>query len=532
MEDDDKLLENWTRTACRSIVISGNFQLVRELYKAGAPIRLCIDDAALNNHFDIVKWLVKKGTPITSTVCAAAATNNNIKMLKWLTNKIFNIKGGSPGYKKFNWDEQIFSGAVENGHLKILEWAKDNKIPLSISTFKPAAYNGDISTLQWVFDKGYCSGDLSSLSAEAARGGHIYTIKFLCKQGHKLCEKDFIGGAKFAGETGDITILEYLINKQCPRNAKVFAAAAYGGNINVLYWLMQHNFPWDKRAIESAIDNNQLVALKWLYKRRVIMEGTLPLVINTSNIDILKWCISKKIFSLSIVSAVTKGDIIAAQLIYDDDKDINKSKILYDIAIQNDDIVMVEWLFNHSFKGDKFICAEAAAVGNLQILQWARSKSLYWDNNVFIKATKSGNLAIIKWAHDNKCEQLKSLCSLAAKYKYLNILKWAYYNRYPTDKDICTYASENNDLIMLKWARKKNFPYDWRVYANAKQHDLQGNSSMLNWILESNQIDTKIVPYEERKFKNIDVDYREIMFVVFLPITAPYFLGRYYYEYH
>jgi hypothetical protein len=69
--------------------------------------------------------------------CVYAAQNGHLDVLQWAR------QNGCP------WDEETCAFAAQNGHLDVLQWARQNGCPWSVSTCAFAAENGHLHVLQW-----------------------------------------------------------------------------------------------------------------------------------------------------------------------------------------------------------------------------------------------------------------------------------------------------------------------------------------------------------------------------------------------
>ena len=107
-----------------------------------------------------------------------------------------------------------------------------------------------------------------------------------------------------------------------------------------------------------------------------------------------------------------------------------------------------------------YMCAAAAASGQLGLLKYLRAGGSKWDEDTCTYAAKGGHLEMLKWARENDCPWDKGTCWRAAKHGHLEVLKWARENGCPWDKQTCAYAAKGGHLEMLKWAREKGCPWN------------------------------------------------------------------------
>ena len=129
-----------------------------------------------------------------------------------------------------------------------------------------------------------------------------------------------------------------------------------------------------------------------------------------------------------------------------------------------------------------YMCAAAAASGQLGLLKYLRAGGSKWDKDTCTYAAKGGHLETLKWARENHCVWNSETCDLAAKHGHLEVLKWARANDCPWDKWTCAYAAEGGHLEVLRWARENDCPWDERTCELAAE---DGHLEILKWAREN-----------------------------------------------
>ena len=136
-----------------------------------------------------------------------------------------------------------------------------------------------------------------------------------------------------------------------------------------------------------------------------------------------------------------------------------------------------------------YMCAAAAASGQLGLLKYLRAGGSKWDKDTCTYAAKGGHLEVLKWARANKCPWDEWTCEYAAEAGHLETLKWACENDCPWDKWTCAHAAKGGHLEILKWARANDCPWDKWTCANAAEG---GHFEVLRWAREND------CPWDER----------------------------------
>lgn len=77
-------------------------------------------NAALNGHFEMLKWLRSINCPWTRVTCIYAADKGHLEILIWLKDQL-----DSSNEEKYYLLPIVIYRAAANGHLKILKWLKD-----------------------------------------------------------------------------------------------------------------------------------------------------------------------------------------------------------------------------------------------------------------------------------------------------------------------------------------------------------------------------------------------------------------------
>ena len=105
--------------APETAALGGNLPLLQMLVKErGLPLPTTISaSVGERGHLEVLEWLQEMGAPMTD-VCIAAATNDQLEVLKWARE-----------HAGCEWDASCFEAAVRNGSWSMLVWMREAGCP-------------------------------------------------------------------------------------------------------------------------------------------------------------------------------------------------------------------------------------------------------------------------------------------------------------------------------------------------------------------------------------------------------------------
>ena len=117
---------------------NGHLNILQYL-KDKVPVdrRIC-EVAALNNHFDIVKWSYSMCYPVMTNLCYGAAYNDNFEMLRWLRERL------SP------WDYRVPECIARNNNFEMFYWVCENNCPMDKWTYTTAVSYNCREIVEWI----------------------------------------------------------------------------------------------------------------------------------------------------------------------------------------------------------------------------------------------------------------------------------------------------------------------------------------------------------------------------------------------
>lgn len=188
--------------------------------------------------------------------------------------------------------EEICSNAGSGGHVKVLEWAKKNGCLFHEYVSEIAASHGRLCVLMFLKENG-CKID-DWVSSCAASNGHIEILEWLMENGlANLNEDVFTMAAKF----GDLRILDWLQKNKCPWDEEFYEMAAQSANICVLEWSKRNGYLdvgsiQSERIFASAAWSGDIATLSWLKQERFSYDG-FPCIMAAKNghLSALRWLV-------------------------------------------------------------------------------------------------------------------------------------------------------------------------------------------------------------------------------------------------
>ena len=199
--------------------------------------------------------------------------------------------------------------------------------------------------------------------AVAATGRDVYQLE--AEQAIRFGD---LSGLQLMRQRGD---LDYIFNSVC-------MWAAGKGQLEILKWLRENDFPWNEETCARAALFGHLELLQWAH------ENGCPWKQNTC-------------------SATAEGRHLE----------------------------VLQWARANGCPWDEWTCSDAAYGGHLEVLQWARANGCHWNEETCEYTAWEGHLKVLQWLRANDCPWVEDTCSAAAEGGHLEVLQWAHANGCP-----------------------------------------------------------------------------------------------------
>jgi hypothetical protein len=162
--------------------------------------------------------------------------------------------------------DDICKYAVIHGHLKVLQWARNQNPPYYWNTYTCAyaALHNRFKILKWLRSQDPpCPWDKDTC-AYAAMNGNLKLLKWLRNQ-NPICPWDKFA-CRYAIENGHLKVLQWLISQDPPWDEWICTCAFEKGNLNMLKLLLVNNY-WCKKDTINEIDKKYPTLIKEIIER-------------------------------------------------------------------------------------------------------------------------------------------------------------------------------------------------------------------------------------------------------------------------
>ncbi|KAG5181563.1 hypothetical protein JKP88DRAFT_199804 [Tribonema minus] len=181
-------------------------------------------DALSPESFSALKAVFRSGCMGNHSTTVLAMLSGNLPLLQWLSKK---------GLPPFQWHIQVPLLAAACGHTSMFMWAAVQER----ATWSPCVYS-DV-----LFDRNY---DLLNWVRQYSLPG-------------------FDEVTTMAAESGDLHILQRVVELGYPWEAQTACAAAESGNLEVLIWAVENHCPFDAATCLEHATSEEVRA--WIQER-------------------------------------------------------------------------------------------------------------------------------------------------------------------------------------------------------------------------------------------------------------------------
>ena len=173
----------------------------------------------------------------------------------------------------------------------------------------------------------------------------------------------------------------------------------------------------------------------------------------------------------SFEAAIKGGHLEIVQWLYDETRYYSGQELCCQLAAINGHLDIMKWLFEHGFRWDADAFKFAADYGHLDILKYLNGRSeVTWDKPTFDHAVANDNLEIVEYLYENECPWDTYTFGTAAFHGHLEIIKYLYEHNCPWNEETCSNAAKNNQLEVLKYLHDNGCHWNDRSYYSAIQY--------------------------------------------------------------
>jgi len=226
-----------------------------------------------------------------------------------------------------------------------------------------------------------------------SRNGHIQALKWFHEQetnkNHRISWDEWTSAEAARG--GNLNVLQYLRENNCPMNELCYSEAARGGHMHILRWLQEINCSSNTWSYIMAIQGGFYHVIQWLDSQQCPF-----------NEWSFTWSINEDDYSSDdteihmLTCAKARG------------YNINDPPLVSTMAAQHGQLDILKWLKEKNLPWDEWTTAAAAYAGHLHILQWLRQHDCPWNHLTIKAAQDRGHDLISEWAKSQGCPRPRS----------------------------------------------------------------------------------------------------------------------------
>lgn len=391
---------------------------------------LC-EEAARRNNLSILKYLIEDKIPVTEVTVAQLVKHGNLEELKWLKEKI-------------NKGECNFV-VLSCNHNLVCNYA---------SKF------GQLDCLEWLLENGYSFCEKDAILA--AEGGFLEILKLLHTRGLKL---DF-QVMEAAAKGGSVEVVEFLLSKNCPKSGYECLHCAHRGHLPLLKYFVSRG--WRVNSNTFCQGSLHVEVMEYLSKLGCRAEpDTVRYLCRTGNLNSIKWLWKKyparrqELFISNSCSwcACCSGSIELIKWLEKKGEIINSSH--FSLAIISGNVELLKILREKGATVDEGSMSDACCEGHIPVLEYLKELSCEYDGTCYLKAGESSNLEVLEWLKENgyylkpsarySTEELKTKLLACGSSDVIERDPLAFEKdiRSIRDKNVYDWIRENMDSIIL-----------------------------------------------------------------------------------
>ena len=209
--------------------------------------------SANHGHRHILVWLKEQSIAWGSTVCESAARGGHLELLQWLREN------------NCSWHASIYEHAAYNGHVNILQWLKDKIAPLNLKFLDVAAKRGHVNVFKWAKENCLFAKS-NSYTIHAIRGGHVDVLEWLFEQRLPINNVIYLVAAKH----GHLNVIKWAHSKKIQWNPKLYYCVCIRKDQEMFKWLKENGAPYNSFEVNAMLlKSNNLEAIEWFRVMRI-----------------------------------------------------------------------------------------------------------------------------------------------------------------------------------------------------------------------------------------------------------------------
>lgn len=228
---------------------NGHFQFIKDCPQLRVRFSpMTTHYVAKSGDLEMLMWLRTAGSPFNVETCKGAAIGGHLNVLQWLRSESVDCP----------WDQFTCAHAAEEGHLELLKWAIDQEAPHGDGLCLFAARNNQRKILEYVIPLG---ADLKFACTGAVEGGHLDLLQWLKLEKNapmdtNVCEE--------AARRNNLPMLAWILHEGVGEG-NCFTIATARGYLPILQWAAKNNRELKIfELIATAFNYKQGHIIEWL----------------------------------------------------------------------------------------------------------------------------------------------------------------------------------------------------------------------------------------------------------------------------
>eukprot|EP00158_Paraphelidium_tribonemae_P007744 Partr_v1_DN28349_c0_g1_i1_m78775 putative Ankyrin Repeat Protein len=471
----------WMKTIGTYCSAAKSLDVVKILFEFGFQCgRRVISNAAKRNDLPAVEWMLASGFPVSSHSFYAAAKHGNIIMLDSLS---FNNDGirakvarnlcadaaAVGNIKTLEWahnppqcqcNGRVFAGAIDNGHVDVLKWAKNSGIEIpDVVDMNTAAERGYLDILKWLFDNGVVV--TKSVCEFSAFGGHIQILEWM-QTIKVMCDSSVYAGALISDSQD---IVQWALDNHIPVDISSRDCAKIGaaGSIKALEWLNDQGVSCGQEAISAAFNNGHLNVLNWAERQGYIMSFAywdLVFAARNGYPQSIEWAHSRG-FTYereTIVTLAAFGHLALVKATFKLIKDVEIKRFIVqrisEVAVKNDKIDILKWAYAQGAVFDSDMVGYAVLNGKSSAVKlWVLSHGQSATSSTLCVFAGEGQRDFLHIAVERNALLTDDVCSAAIVANQFRVLDWMI--KQASVGRECLASAIDDEGIVGQWAKLK-----------------------------------------------------------------------------
>lgn len=238
-----------------------------------------------------------------------------------------------------------------------------------------------------------------------------------------------------------VATLEFLLAWTAPNWADAVSAAARGGHLYVLQWMMQmrRDLRGPRKvdfsfALRAAATNNHTNIVKWLDSNgccsAAALECALISAAENGNLKMLEWVLNRLstpyfLPAQTMMHAALKGRLNIVR------PEISSSPLGMYGAARKGHLELMKWLLENGYTAcNAQIMDSAVSGGHFDIVKWLFDRGGTCSTAAPESAAEQGDLEMLRWFHEHFPDQFtRRVMDQAARKCHLDVVKWLHSNR-------------------------------------------------------------------------------------------------------